>query len=135
MPWWGYALAALVFWGLWGFFSKMAAKDLSAWAIFLYEIPVYVVLAGVILWGWRPELAAPRGGVGMAALAGLCGGLGLVCFLQALTAKPAAVVVPLTSLYPVLTALLGVVILREQLTLWQWLGIGLAVIAVWLLTE
>lgn len=135
MSWWVYALLSLLFWGLWGFFSKVAANHLSGWAIFLYEVPVYGLIAVLVWWLWQPEMAGHRVGAWMAALAGLCGGLGLICFLQALTGRQASVIVPLTSLYPVITALLSVLILREQPSMSQWLGILLALLAVWLLSR
>ena len=135
MEWWSYALLALGFWGLWGFFSKVAANYLPGWIIFLAEIPAYLLIALVIWWLWQPALFWHRLGVGAAMLAGISGGLGLICFLQALAAKQAAVVVALTSLYPVLTALLSGLILQESLSWQKWLGIFLAVAAVALLAD
>jgi transporter family protein len=45
------------------------------------------------------------------------------------------VVVPLTSLYPVITVLLGIIFLHEGLSLRHLIGIILAAAAVWLLAQ
>jgi bacterial/archaeal transporter family protein len=133
--WLWYALLALFLWGLWGVFSKIAATSLPSWAIFLVELVVYLAVGGVI-WGWlRTPITWTFHGVAAAAAAGFCGGFALFFFLKALASGPAAVVVPLTSLYPVITVALGVTFLKESLTLRHLAGIILAAGAVWLLSE
>jgi transporter family protein len=133
--WLLYALLALILWGLWGMFSKIAATDLPSWAIFLVELGVYLVVGGVI-WGLlRTPVTWTFPGTAAAVAAGLCGGFALFFFLKALASGPAAVVVPLTSLYPVITVALGVTFLQESLTLRQLAGIILAAAAVWLLSQ
>lgn len=59
----------------------------------------------------------------------------LLCFLQALAHGPAAVVVPVTGLYPAVTVILGSMFLHEALPLHRLMGIALALIAVWLLSR
>jgi transporter family protein len=133
--WLFYALLALVLWGLWGVFSKVAATHLPSWAIFLVEILVYLLVGGFI-WGLlRTPVAWTFPGLAAAVAAGLCGGWALFFFLKALASGPAAVVVPLTSLYPVITVALGVTFLQESLTVRHLAGIILAAAAVWLLSK
>jgi bacterial/archaeal transporter family protein len=133
--WLFYALLALVSWGLWGVFSKVAATHLPSWAIFLVEIFVYL-LVGSFIWGLlRTPVAWTFPGLAAAVAAGLCGGWGLFFFLKALASGPAAVVVPMTSLYPVITVALGVTFLQESLTVRHLAGIILAAVAVWLLSK
>lgn len=136
MPGWlFFALLALIFWGLWGVFSKVAASHLPSWAIFLVELLVYGVVGGFI-WGLlRTPVTWSLPGLGAAVAAGLCGGWALFFFLKALSSGPAAVVVPLTSLYPVITVVLGVTFLQESLSLRHLAGIVLAAAAVWLLSK
>jgi len=132
--WFGYALLSLFLWGLWGVCSKVANNYLPNWAIFIIEALVYVAIGGTV-WSllgqaivWHPA------GVAAAVAAGLCGGGGLYFFLKALASGPATVVVPLTSLYPLVTVVVGVTLLAETLTLRHLLGILLASLAVWLLS-
>lgn len=133
--WLMYSLLALVLWGLWGVFSKIAATHLPSWAIFLVEICVYL-LVGCFIWGLlRTPVTWTVSGATAAVAAGLSGGFALFFFLKALSAGPAAVVVPLTSLYPVITVLLGITFLQENLSLRHLLGILMASAAVWLLSQ
>ena len=135
VDWLVYALLALVFWGLWGVFSKVASTHLPSWAIFLAELLVYMIM-GIFIWGLlRTPTTWNLPGVTAAIAAGLCGGLALFFFLKALASGPATIVVPLTSLYPVITAALGVTFLRESLTGRHLAGIILAAAAVWLLSK
>jgi transporter family protein len=133
--WLMYSLLALVLWGLWGVFSKIAATHLPSWAIFLVEIGVYLVVGGLI-WGLlRTPVTWTFPGAAAAVAAGLAGGFALFFFLKALSTGPASVVVPLTSLYPVITVLLGITFLQEDLSLRHLLGILMASAAVWLLSQ
>ncbi len=133
--WLMYSLLALVLWGLWGVFSKIAATHLPSWAIFLVEICVYLLVGGFI-WGLlRTPVTWTFPGAAAAVAAGLSGGFALFFFLKALSTGPAAVVVPLTSLYPVITVLLGITFLQENLSLRHLLGILMASAAVWLLSQ
>jgi transporter family protein len=133
--WLFYALLALVLWGLWGVFSKIASTHLPSWVIFLVELLVYLLVGGFV-WGlMRTPVTWTLPGTAAAVAAGLCGGFALFFFLKALASGPAAVVVPLTSLYPVITVVLGVTFLHESLTLRHLAGIILATAAVWLLSQ
>jgi transporter family protein len=136
MPGWLlFSLLALILWGLWGVFSKIAATHLPSWAIFLVEIWVYLVVGGFI-WGLlRTPVTWTVPGATAAVAAGLAGGFALFFFLKALASGPAAVVVPLTSLYPVISVLLGLTFLHESLSLRHLTGIILAAAAVWLLAQ
>lgn len=133
--WFLYALLSLLCWGFWGVFSKIANTYLPSWVIFVTEALVYV-LVGSIVWGLQ-RFAVPWSSPGLAAAvaAGLCGGGGLFFFLKALSGGPASVVVPLTSLYPLITVVVGVTCLAESLTTRHLAGIILAAAAVWLLSK
>ncbi len=62
------------------------------------------------------------------ALAGsaLCGALGLATFYLALDRGKASAVVPLISVYPLITTVLAVAFLNETLTTLQMVGVGCA---------
>ncbi len=133
--WLVYSFLALLLWGLWGIFNKIATAHLPSWAIFLVELLVYLVVGGFV-WGLlRSPVSWNVPGVLAAVAAGLAGGLALFFFLNALATGPASVVVPLTSLYPVITVILGVTLLHESLTMRHLAGIILAFGAVWLLSK
>jgi bacterial/archaeal transporter family protein len=136
MPGWLlYSLLALVLWGLWGLFSKIAAINIPSWAIFFVEIWVYLGMGGLIWWILRTPVTWTATGAAAAVASGLTGGFALFFFLKALASGPATVVVPLTSLYPVITVLLSIIFLHEGLSLRHLTGIILATAAVWLLAQ
>ncbi|AEB08030.1 EamA family transporter [Desulfobacca acetoxidans] len=133
--WLFYSVLALIFWGFWGIFNKIASSHLPCWAIFWVELFVYLIV-GVFIWGLlRTPVAWTLPGLAAAIAAGFSGGLALFFFLKALSLGPATVVVPLTSLYPLITVVLGAILLQESLTLRHLAGIILAAGAVWLLSK
>jgi bacterial/archaeal transporter family protein len=133
--WLFYALLTLVLWGLWGVFSKIASSHLPVCVIYLVEVSVYLLVGGLIWVQMRVPFDWNYPGLTAAVAAGLSGGFALFFFLKALSFGPATVIVPLTSLYPVITVLLGITFLHEGLTLRHLAGIILAVAAVWLLSK
>lgn len=133
--WLFYALLTLVLWGLWGVFSKIASSHLPGVIVYLVEVAVYLAVGGLIWLQMRPPFDWNYAGLIAAAAAGLSGGFALFFFFKALSLGPAAVIVPMTSLYPVITVILGIVFLQESLTARQLAGIMLAVAAFWLLSK
>jgi transporter family protein len=128
-PWFIFALAALVLWGVWGLFPKLATNYLSPASVFVFSgIGNVVVLIVVLAFlNFRPDVH-PRG-ITLAIVAGLLGTVATIPFLYAISKGKASVVVPIASLYPVVTIVLALLILREPMTLKQGAGIVLAIIA------
>jgi len=69
-----------------------------------------------------------------ALVAGVFGGAGYIFFVKALEHGKASVVIPLTALYPAVTAIIALIILREKISLYQGIGIVLAIAAAILLS-
>jgi transporter family protein len=135
VTWLGFSLMAMGLWGLWGFFSKVASRQLPPQVVYLVAILGHLVVIAYLLAGpglaipWRPwDLA-------VALMAGICMAFGLLCFFWALSQGTAIVVVPLTALYPMITVLLCWLLLRESVSPRQLLGVGLAMLAVWLMSR
>jgi len=133
--WLPLALVSLGLWGIWGVLAKVATQQLGPKSAYLLGIFGYVPVLSILLyetggrvpwlpWGWAAALGA-----------GLSTGFGLFFFFRALHHGAASVVVPLTSLYPVVTVTLSWLFLRESLTPRQLTGLVLALVAVWLLSE
>ncbi|SFR43557.1 EamA family transporter [Halogeometricum limi] len=66
--------------------------------------------------------------------AGVCLTVGILAYYRALSMGPVSVVSPIFGMFLVLSSLVGVVFLNESLTARKALGIGLAVVAVYLVT-
>lgn len=112
---------------------KVASRG-STWleVYFLSAIASFAVAVTVFVVG-GPHLKAGRSAL-FALLAGVFGGGGYVLFMKALSTGKASVVVPLTALYPALTAVLALVVLGERISTTQAAGIVLAVLAAVLLS-
>ncbi|MEJ5329723.1 MAG: DMT family transporter [Desulfobaccales bacterium] len=133
--WFWLAMGAIFLWGAWGVLGKVAARSLPFQAVYAVGVLGHLATVVTVLLTTGGRLPWHPAGWAAALGAGLCTSVGLLCFYGALARGPAAVVVPLTSLYPVITVLLSRVLLQETLTLRHLAGIALAVAAGWLLSE
>lgn len=125
---------AVISWGIWAIFSKLIGEGLSAnhsqALSTLGLVPVIIVL------GLSQKLRATGNrtlGAGLALSAGVLTCLGNAAYYDVLNrGAKAATVVPLTALYPLVTILLAVVVLREKLNPFQLAGLGLSLVAIYL---
>ncbi len=137
MPSWIYwSILTIISFGLWGVFSKIAV-DSMGWrnATILYTLG-FVWVAPVLFLLYRPSIHVVGNDIAIvfALLAGAVSVAAIVGFNIALTTGEAAVVVPLTSLYPLITIVISLLFLHEKLTLTQGIGISLAIVAVILIS-
>lgn len=123
---------ALVLWGAWGFLAKtisdrVSPQGLAFWSTVATVVPVAVFALTDTTGKWtRPHPLALGSGIAY--------GLALVFFFLALRRGPASVVVPLSGMYIVVPAVLGYIVLKEQVTLTHVLGLICAGLAVLLLS-
>ena len=90
------------------------------------SIPIYVL----IYIYYRPSISVGSPGFYPAIIIGLANPLAMVSNYLAMSKGKLSVVVPLISLYPILTVALSLFLLSEEITLTQGLGIIFAVIAI-----
>ncbi|HEY4290507.1 MAG TPA: DMT family transporter [Puia sp.] len=128
--WLLYAMITTIFWGIWGAFIEIPEKSgfpatlgYVVWSLTM--IPCSLVALSVI--GWKPE--TDRRSIGLGLSIGLLGAGGQLILFEALRQGPAYIVFPLISLFPVLTILLSVLLLKERASRKSWIGIGLALAA------
>jgi transporter family protein len=145
MPrWFFYSLVTMLLWGGWGVVSKPLSTTLSPWQVqclsSLGLLPVLVVLAArncrlsnFRFRVWRRGGFETRPYSGLHLRRGLCpafaGGVissvgNLACYQALAVGGKAAAVIPLTSLYPLVTILLARRLLHERLNPVQWGGIA-----------
>ncbi len=141
MPLWLlWSLATIVLWGTWGMVSKIASTGVDAYLNQLFYTAGLTPLMAFVAWTvYRSKAGRKRegqaAGVFWAFLTGILGGLGNIAFFEALVkGGKASVVAPVTALFPLVTVLLALVFLRERLSRVQWLGLGLAFAAIYLLS-
>jgi uncharacterized membrane protein len=133
--WLGFAVLALVFWGITGVTQKLSTNSISSERSFLWFCWAMVALSvGVLLVFW------PHGGLGTVVVlnsiaGGTLNGMGAWTSFRALeSGGKASIVISLISLYPLLTVGLAVVLLGERLTLTQTAGAVTAIAAAILLS-
>lgn len=133
--WLAFALVTTAFWGVWGALIELPEKagfpaslGYAVWALTM--IPCAAIARRVS--GTR--ITAGARAMPLGALVGVLGAGGQLVLFEALRTGPAYLVFPIVSLYPVLTILLSLTLLHERATRRQWIGIGLALPAVVLLS-
>jgi transporter family protein len=142
MPLWLlWSLVTILLWGTWGLVSKIASAGMNAYVNqLLYTaglLPLMVFVAWTVHKNIEDEEKSRRRSVGVfwAFLSGLLGGVGNIAFFEALVkGGSASVVAPVTALFPMVTVLLALTFLKERLGRAQWVGLGLAFIAIYLLS-
>ncbi|MBI5740742.1 MAG: EamA family transporter [Nitrospirae bacterium] len=131
--WFIFALCSLVLWGLWGFFQKLATNHISPRNVYVFAVIGPLIVAFLVLLSLNFRVQMHGKGVTYALLAGLAGSLGGLFFVHSINRGKASLVITLTALYPVVTILLSFIILKEEITLRQGIGIVLALISMALL--
>ncbi len=133
--WLRYAILTTAFWGVWGALIEIPEKagfpatlGYTVWAFTMIPCAVFALRNA----GWRVDRDLVAVGLGSAV--GFLGAGGQLILFEALRTGPAFVVFPVVSLYPVITILLSVWLLRERASGRQWAGIGLALPAIALLS-
>lgn len=133
--WFVFALIALVLWGFWGFFPKLATNYINPKSVLIYEVAGVLIVGLIVLYtmGFKPETNAK--GVLFGVLTGIAGLVGTLFFLFAISRGKASVVVTMTALYPLITIFLSFFVLNESITVKQGVGMVFALLAVVLLAE
>lgn len=130
--WLYYALIALMLYGLWAFFPKLASNHLHAKEVILYQI-IGIMIAGLsILLTNREKLHFNYPGLFYSILGGAAGIVGTFFFIKSLAIGKTSVVVTLTALYPIITICLALIFLKETISLKNALGIVFALAAMYL---
>ena len=134
--WLFYALITTIFWGVWGAFIEIPEKSgfpatlgYVVWALTMIPCALYALYR--IKW----KLEYDKRSIVLGSAVGILGAGGQLLLFQALRQGPAYIVFPIISLYPVLTIFLSLVFLKERTNKRQWTGIGLALIAMFFLSN
>ena len=135
MPrWLSFSLITIALFGVWGFVSTVITKDVGPLTVqFLSTIGLLPV---ALILGFSKNLRKGTGfaaGITFATLTGVLGGSGNVALYKALQiGGEGSVIVPITGMYPLVTVILARFLLKERLNRVQTIGIGLALLAIYL---
>lgn len=133
------ALAMMVFlaWGIQAFFMKFANRTTSAEGIFFYMAATAVALIPFAV--WMTDFSRPinwgLGGPWLAAVVQVLNAIGALCLVYAVRYGKAIIVVPMTSLAPVLTIILSLLLYRTIPGPVLIVGMVIASVAIYLMAE
>lgn len=129
--WLIFSILALITWGFWGFFPKIAIMHIDAKSAAFYEVLGGILFGILILFIVNFKLQANAYGITFGILTGFAALLGGLFFLLALSSgSKLSVVVIITALYPIITILLSFFILHETITIKQGIAMVFALIAI-----
>jgi len=133
-PWILYSIAAAFFWGCWGVVAKLISDQVSPFTNhLLFSVGMLLTLPLVTKKVRTTE--SNRRGIIWGLVAGLLAVTGNVAVYQAFsTGGLAAIVIPVTNLYPLVTIVIALVVFKEKLNWINAIGILLAIPAVLMLS-
>ena len=133
--WLGFAVAALVLWGVTGVTQKLSTNRISSERSFLWFCWAMVAISAAVFLFAKPHWGLGRLVVVCSVAGGALNGLGAWTSFRALeSGGKASIVISLISLYPLLTVVLAVLLLGERLTWMQTSGAIIAIAAAILLS-
>lgn len=128
------AVLCILWWGIWGFLTKLAAERMAPDTIQVLFTIGLLPLTAVVLFQLRGKPDTDRKGVLYGLLNGVVTVLGLLAYDAAMARGKASVISPITGLFPLITVLLAAIVLRERLNRVQAVGVALALGSIMLLS-
>ena len=128
--WQLWAGLAALFAALTAVLAKLGITGIDSNLATLLRTAVVLVALGLLLLAtgqlqWASLKGLPRASLVAMVLSGLATGASWLCYFRALELGPVSRVAPIDKLSVVLVALLGVLILGEQLGVRAWIGVAL----------
>jgi transporter family protein len=128
------AVIAFIFWGIWAFLPKIATQYIDPNSVIVYEVIGAFIVGLIALLSIDFKLQTQPQGIVLAVIVGALGLGGSFAYVYALSKGPVGIISIFTALYPILTLLLAYFVLHEPITLKQAIGIGMALVAIFLLS-
>jgi drug/metabolite transporter (DMT)-like permease len=133
--WLVYAITTAIFWGVWGAFIEIPEKGgfpttlgYVVWALTLIPVGIFALIK--IKW----KLDVDKKSIILGLVTGGLGCAGQLILFEALKIGPAYLIFPFISIGPVVTIGLSLILLKEKASKRAWIGIIIAVIAIFLLS-
>jgi drug/metabolite transporter (DMT)-like permease len=130
-----FGLITMVTWGIWIVLGNAASESLDPrTAAAISYLTAGLLALGFILVSDASVAVTARGGL-LAGVAGLFTGIGLISMYVGFAQGSATVVSTLGAMYFVVAALIGPIVLGDEVTLTSFAGIGFAVLGVALVSR
>ena len=137
MKWILFSLLTILTWGIWGIFTKISLKEYS-WHQMYIVTGIVTIITSILIYTFaihsKQTLDLGSSGFNYALAAGIASVLAYYGFYNALKFGKASIVVPFTALYPIITIVMAFIFLNERISLYQGIGVVLAIIAMFLFT-
>jgi len=129
--WLWYSVLCVFCWGAWILCSKLGSNEIPAAPMqFLFAFG-FIPVAVLILWLKPVKFEKNLKGIAYSLGNGILAGIGgLTLFAAYRSGGNTSVITTATSLYPLITVVLAILVLRERLTWLQVLGLAFAVAAI-----
>jgi uncharacterized membrane protein len=129
--WFWYSILTIIGWAGWALFLKLGSDEIPAEpSLFLQTVGMIPVALALVV-NKSVRTAANKKGIVYSILNGIVTGAGILCLLAAYrNGGNTSVVSVTTALYPLVTFVLAVVLLREKLTKKQIAGMALATVSI-----
>jgi transporter family protein len=128
--WFWYSVLCVICWGGWALLQKMGSVEVPAATVqFLFTFGA-LPIALALLAAKRFKMEKSLAGIACAVLMGVLAGVGNAALSAAYrSGGNTAVITAATAMYPMISVVLGVLVLREKLTPRHLLGLFLAGVA------
>ena len=127
-----FALGAAALWGTGDFFGGLAARRTSVLIVLFWS--QLVGLAGLVVWIALTDAAGPGTRLLFAAVAGVCGVVGLGCLYRGMAIGAMGIVAPISALSPAVPLVVDLARGRSPSPV-QWAGIAFALAGIVLLSR
>lgn len=127
---------AILCWGIWGIVGKLATQTNSPQFVNISTNVLYALLSLFLLIPYKNETSAINwefNAMRWIILTGVVGVGARFFFFIALSKGPASQTVALTATYPIITAILATIWLKERLSFSQTTGLVFTVVGIYLL--
>ncbi|MGB9827728.1 MAG: EamA family transporter [Thermosphaera sp.] len=133
--WLIYSIISLLLWGVWGIILKFSNNFYNTVTTYYLSTIGSFATATILTLTMKNDFnTSPLRHIHYPLIAGFFGTLGYLFMVKALEQGKASIVITITAVYPVITLALSILILHENLSLTQFIGIILAVIGVVLMS-
>jgi uncharacterized membrane protein len=129
--WFWYSILTVIGWAGWAILLKIGSVEIPSEPSLFLQTSGMVPLALILVLAGSSGGLKSKKGIVYSLLNGMITGVGILCLLAAYrSGGNTSVVAVTTSLYPLVTFVLAVLLLREKLTRLQLLGLVLATVSI-----
>lgn len=120
-------MTSILAWGSWGVLDKKALNNLSVLEMWLYKIIVDIVILPFIIYfilkkNNDMKLSLDKESIILCIISAIVCIIAELAFINLIKYNPVGWTVSITSVYPIVTVMLGIVILKESINIKQIIG-------------